>query len=56
MADMSFEMEDGGVEAMMLGGVAEGVEEEDHSDGEVEYMPPTAYSESGHYHISQNRT
>ena len=45
VADVSFEMEDGGVEAMMLGGVKEGVEEEEE-DGEVEYMPPTAYSAS----------
>lgn len=44
-ADLSFEMEDGGLESMLaLGEVQEGVEFDD--EAEIEYMAPTAYSES----------
>lgn len=44
-ADLSFEMEEGGVESMVaLGELQEGVEFDD--EAEVEYMAPTAYSES----------
>jgi len=51
VADASFEMQDGGVETMVgLGELQEGVEFDD--EAEVEYMAPTAYSESDFFLLS----